>query len=244
MQQRLTEILSLKRLSPEIRHQERIHLAGVQSPSPVERFSDPKLKVKPVSLTHCSSMKEDPKDQQLVFVVQKHKATSLHYDFRLEIGGVMPSWSIPKGPTLDSSVRRLALPTSDHPMEYRHFEGVIPDGGYGAGPVMIWDEGTYNPEIEVSKGVRKEITSRIEAEQVAEKSLKDGNLKFRLYGKKLQGSFALVRTAGFGGRKDSWLFIKHRDEYSKKGYDANDYDFSAVSGSSLAQIAAQTKLQA
>ena len=189
-------------------------------------------------------MKDDPKDQQLFFVVQKHKATSLHYDFRLEIGGVMPSWSIPKGPSLDNSVRRLALPTSDHPLEYRHFEGIIPDGGYGAGPVMIWDEGTYNPEIEVSKGVRKEITSRIEAEQVAEKSLKDGNLKFRLYGKKLQGSFALVRTAGFGGRKDSWLFIKHRDEYSKKGYDANDYDFSAVSGSSLAQIAAQTKLQA
>lgn len=189
-------------------------------------------------------MKDDPKDQQLFFVVQKHKATSLHYDFRLEIGGVMPSWSIPKGPSLDNSVRRLALPTSDHPMDYRHFEGVIPDGGYGAGPVMIWDEGTYNPEIEVSKGVRKEITSRIEAEQVAGKSLKDGNLKFHLYGKKLQGSFALVRTAGFGGRKDSWLFIKHRDEYSKKGYDANDYDFSAVSGSSLAQIAAQTKLQA
>jgi len=184
-----------------------------------------------------ASMKEDLKNQ-LVFVVQKHKATSLHYDFRLEIGGMMPSWSIPRGPSLDSSVKRLALPTTDHPIEYRHFEGVIPKGEYGAGPVMIWDEGTYNPEIEISKGVRKEITNRKEAEDVARKSLQDGNLKFHLYGKKLRGSFALVRTAGFGG-KESWLLIKHRDEYSKPGYDANDYDFSAISDRSLTQIAAK-----
>ncbi len=176
---------------------------------------------------------------RLVFVVQKHKATSLHYDFRLEIGGVMPSWSIPKGPSLDSAVKRLALPTPNHQLEYRHFEGVISEGEYGAGPVMIWDEGTYNPEIEISKGVRKEITSRTEAEKVARQSLQDGNLKFRLYGKKLQGSFALVRTPGFGGKKDTWLLIKHRDEYSKNGYDANEYDFSAVSDLSLAQIAAK-----
>jgi bifunctional non-homologous end joining protein LigD len=176
------------------------------------------------------------KNQQLFFVVQKHKATSLHYDFRLEIGGVMPSWSVPKGPSLDSSVRRLALPTSDHQIDYRHFEGIISEGEYGAGAVMIWDEGTYNPEIETSKGVRKEVTSREEAEQVAGQGLRDGNLKFRLYGKKLQGSFALIRTRGFGG-KESWLLIKHRDEYAKKGYDARDYDFSAVSNRSLAQIA-------
>ncbi len=184
-------------------------------------------------------MGEDPKDASLVFVVQKHRATSLHYDFRLEIGGLMPSWSIPKGPSLDSSVRRLALPTSDHPMDYRRFEGVIPEGGYGAGPVMIWDEGTYNPEIEISKGVRKETSDRQQAEKVARTSLRDGNLKFHLYGKKLRGSFALVRTAGFGGKKETWLLIKHRDEHSKNGYDANDYDFSAVTGRTLAQIAAQ-----
>ena len=182
--------------------------------------------------------KHQLQQQQLVFVVQKHKATSLHYDFRLEIGGVMPSWSIPRGPSLDSSVKRLALPTTDHTMEYRHFEGVIPNDEDGPRPVMIWDEGTYNPEIEVSKGVRKEVTSRKEAEKVARESLRGGNLKFRLYGKKLRGSFALVRTAGYGG-KESWLLIKHRDEYSKKGYDAKDYDFSAVSNRSLAQIAAQ-----
>lgn len=174
----------------------------------------------------------------LYFVVQKHKATNLHYDFRLEFGGVMPSWAIPKGPTLDSSVRRLAMPTEDHEIEYRKFEGVLPEG-YGAGPVMIWDEGTYNPEIEVAKGVREEIQERSRGEELMMKSLKEGNIKFHMYGKKLQGSFALVRTKGFGGRKESWLLIKHRDQYAKKGYDASDFDFSAVSGLSLDEIASK-----
>jgi bifunctional non-homologous end joining protein LigD len=168
-------------------------------------------------------------------VVQKHKATALHYDFRLQIGDVMPSWSIPKGPTLDNKIRRLAMVTGDHELEYRHFEGILPKGEYGAGIVMIWDEGTYKPEIEIAKGVRQEITKLSKAQEVAAQSLKDGNLKFRLYGKKLQGSFALVRTKGLQ-MKESWLLIKHRDEYCKEGYDANDYDFSAVSGLSLNQI--------
>jgi len=183
-------------------------------------------------------MKENLETKRLVFVVQKHKATALHYDFRLEMGGVMPSWSIPKGPTLDSSVKRLAMPTSDHELEYRKFEGVLPEGEYGAGAVMVWDEGTYNPEVDVAKGLRKEIIEMKEAEDVMRKGLKEGILKFRLYGKKLQGSFALVRTRGFGG-KESWLLIKHRDEYSKKGYDANDYDFSAISNRSLDEIASR-----
>ncbi|HXQ93290.1 MAG TPA: DNA polymerase ligase N-terminal domain-containing protein [Nitrososphaerales archaeon] len=174
----------------------------------------------------------------LVFVVQKHKATSLHYDFRLEIGGVMPSWSIPKGPSLDPSVRRLAMPTNDHAMEYRDFEGVLPSGEYGAGAVMIWDEGTYNAEKEITKGIREEITDPKKGNAVMKEGLKEGNLKFHLFGKKLQGSFALVRTKGFGGMKESWLFIKHRDQYAVKGYDANDYDFSARTNKSLAEIAA------
>lgn len=186
------------------------------------------------------SRNKKPLRGQLAFVVQKHKATALHYDFRLEIGGVMSSWSIPKGPSLDSGVKRLAMPTSDHQMEYRHFEGVI-KGEYGAGPVMIWDEGTYNPEVEVSKGARREVVGKKEAQEAALKSLKEGNLKFRLYGEKLHGSFALVRTRGFGG-KESWLLIKHRDECSQPGYDAGDYDFSAVSDRTLAQIGSQEEL--
>jgi bifunctional non-homologous end joining protein LigD len=173
------------------------------------------------------------------FVVQKHKATALHYDFRLEIEGEMPSWSIPKGPSLDPSVKRLAMPTGPHDLEYRDFEGVIAGGNYGAGAVMIWDEGTYSPEIEIEKGVRRKVTHLTEATEAAVAGLRDGNVKFTLYGKKLQGSFALVRTRGFGSMKEAWLMIKHRDEYCASGYDANDYDFSARTKRSLAQIAAQ-----
>ncbi len=177
---------------------------------------------------------------RLVFVVHKHKATSLHYDFRLEIGGVMPSWSIPKGPTLDGSVKRLAMPTGDHDLEYRKFEGAIPEGSPGAGPVMIWDNGTYVPEIEIRKGVRKEVADTAEFDKVARQSLEEGNLKFRLYGKKLKGSFALVRTAGIRG-KESWLLIKHRDEFCEAGYNANDHDCSSVSGLPFSQIGKKEK---
>ena len=175
------------------------------------------------------------KSDHLVFVIHKHKATSLHYDFRLEIGGVLPSWSIPKGPTLDNTLKRLAMPTTDHPMDYRHFEGVIPEGSYGAGPVMIWDEGYYIPEIEIEKGVRKGITDKKEGETAMKDGLKKGEIKFMLHGKKLQGSFAFVKTKGWGP-KDSWLLMKHHDEYVKKDYDANMYDFSAVSKKSIEEI--------
>jgi len=144
------------------------------------------------------------------YVVQKHLATALHYDFRLEIGGVMPSWSIPKGPTLDPTVKRLAMPTGPHDLAYRKFEGTIKKGNYGAGTVMIWDEGTYSPEVEVRKGVRELLKGREEAEETAEAGLRDGNLKFTLYGKKLRGSFALVRTKGLGKEREAWLLIKHR----------------------------------
>ena len=170
-------------------------------------------------------------------MVQKHMATALHYDFRLEIGGVMPSWSIPKGPTLDPTVKRLAMPTGPHDLEYRNFEGTIEKGNYGAGTVMIWDEGTYTPEAEVRGGVRELVKGREEAEETAEAGLRDGNLKFTLYGKKLHGSFALVRTRGLGRAREAWLLIKHRDEYCVAGYDVNEYDLSAASNRTLEQIA-------
>lgn len=147
----------------------------------------------------------------------------------------MPSWSVPKGPTLDNVKKRLAMPTDDHDLEYRHFEGVLPGEKDGKGIVMIWDQGYYWPEIEVKKGVRKEVDELAEADKVATESLLAGNLKFRLYGKKLQGSFALVRTKGMG-KVDAWLLIKHKDEFCREGYDAKDYDSSAKSGRSMSEV--------
>ncbi len=170
---------------------------------------------------------------KLKFVVHKHDATRLHYDFRLEIGGTMPSWAISKGPTLDPKMKRLAIETTDHDLDYRNFEGVIPEGQYGAGPVIIWDEGDYIPEVEISKGVRKEVPGK-DGEKVMEEGLKKGEIKFLLYGKKLKGSFALVKTPHFGP-KGSWLLIKHVDKFCKEGYNANDYDFSAKSGKKMHQ---------
>src|SRR5437762_12318408 len=139
-----------------------------------------------------------------LFCVQKHLATNLHYDFRLEHKGVLLSWAIPKGPSLNPRDKRLAMQVEDHPFDYAEFEGVIPSG-YGAGVVMLWDRGTWTPE-----------TDDVEA------ALKKGDLKFTLDGYKLKGSWVLVRTRGWGGSKGgsssdgktSWLLIKHRDEWS------------------------------
>jgi bifunctional non-homologous end joining protein LigD len=175
------------------------------------------------------------KSEKLAFVIHKHHATSLHYDFRLEVERTMPSWAIPKGPTLDPSMKRLAMKVDDHDMDYRNFEGVIPEGSYGAGPVMIWDEGTYIPEVEVSKGVRKMIEDRKEGEAVMREGLEKGEIKFFLEGKKIKGSFALVKTRNFGP-KNAWLLIKHKDEYVKEGYDSKDHDFSARTKKSMEKI--------
>ncbi len=181
------------------------------------------------------------KSDSFVFVIHKHASTRLHYDLRLQIGRVMPSWAIPKGPSLDSTVKRLAMQTTDHSLEYRNFEGVIPEGDSGAGGVMIWDEGTYIPEIEVEKslpaarqGKREMIEDKEAGQKVMEEGLKKGEIKFLLSGSKLKGSFALVRTRGFG--ENAWLLIKHKDEYVKSDYNANDYDFSAATKRSLEQI--------
>jgi bifunctional non-homologous end joining protein LigD len=184
-------------------------------------------------------MSDRPSKGGLAFVVQKHRATALHYDLRLEIGGTLVSWSIPKGPSLDPNVRRLAMPTSDHDMEYRRFEGVVRGARNKLGAVMIWDEGTYSPEREVGGGAREEVKLPEAANEVARESLREGNLKFRVYGKKLRGSFALVRTKGFGSNRVAWLMIKHRDAHCVDGYDANEFELSAASGRSLAEIEGQ-----
>ena len=133
------------------------------------------------------------------FCVQKHLASHLHYDFRLEHDGVLLSWAVPKGPSLDPKTKRLAMHVEDHPIEYGTFEGVIPSG-YGAGLVMLWDQGTWTPQTDD-----------------VHKSLAKGDLKFTLDGYKLKGSWVLVRTGGYGGSRGagkSWLLIKHRDEWA------------------------------
>ena len=130
------------------------------------------------------------------FCVQKHLASHLHYDLRLEHGGVLLSWAVPKGPSLDPRDKRLAMHVEDHPVEYGMFEGVIPDG-YGAGIVMLWDHGTWQPEVED-----------------VDAALAKGDLKFTLDGYKLKGSWVLVRTRGYAGAANSWLLIKHKDEWS------------------------------
>lgn len=173
----------------------------------------------------------------LSFVIHYHKTVRPHYDLRLEIKGAMPSWAIPKGPTLDPTVKRLAMETTEHDMEYRNFEGVIPEGVYGAGAVMIWDEGTYTAEREIDKGTREKIMDQQEASEVMQHGLHTGEIKFILHGKKLKGSFALVKTRGFGP-KNAWLLIKHKDLFCVSGYDAKSFPKSTRSKRTIAEIAA------
>jgi len=145
----------------------------------------------------------------LSFVVQRHKASRLHYDFRLELNGVLKSWAVPKGPSMNPEDKRLAMMVEDHPYSYKDFKGVIPSG-YGAGIVEIWDKGKYS-DIDHS-----EIKT---AEKKLNAGLKAGNLKFTLYGKKLKGEFALVKL--IANTDNSWLLIKHRDEFAvSKPYDS------------------------
>lgn len=187
-----------------------------------------------------TSESEDP--EHLVFVVQKHAATALHYDFRLEVDRVLISWAVPKGPSLDNKVKRLAMQTEDHPLDYRFFEGVIPEGEYGAGPSMVWDTGYYIAEREIAKGVREQIADKVEGNKLMKEGIEKGEIKFVLHGKKLKGSFALVKTKGFPPGKSSekaWLLIKHQDEAVQPGYDAKDYELSAVSNMSLEEIKAK-----
>lgn len=164
----------------------------------------------------------------LAFVIQKHAASSLHYDLRLELDGVMKSWAVPKGPSLDPAVRRLAIQVEDHPVEYNKFEGTIPEGEYGGGTVMLWDKGTYryageNPDP--LDGLRRGYAK--------------GDLKFELRGTRLQGSWVLVRTRGRGERQPQWLLIKHRDDTAEEGSDVTaEFMTSVTTGRTMDEIAA------
>jgi bifunctional non-homologous end joining protein LigD len=171
-----------------------------------------------------------PEGDQLRFVIQKHDASRLHYDFRLEMDGVLKSWAVPKGPSSDPAVKRLAMMVEDHPYDYKDFEGIIPEGNYGAGTVIVWDEGTYEP-LEPATGKKAQ-------EKILLKELKSGSLKFVLHGKKLHGEFALVKTKGMA--ENAWLLIKHRDDFADTK-DITKEDKSVVSGKTLEKIAKTSK---
>jgi len=143
-----------------------------------------------------------------IFVIQKHHASRLHYDFRLEMEGVLKSWAVPKGPSYDPTVKRLAMMTEDHPYDYAKFEGVIPEGNYGGGNVIIWDEGKWE---------------LVEPSDDPVKGIKQGKLAFKLYGKKMFGEWALVKIKGRPGSKgNEWLLLKHRDEWANAHVDVTE----------------------
>ncbi|HXM21655.1 MAG TPA: non-homologous end-joining DNA ligase [Terriglobales bacterium] len=169
------------------------------------------------------------------FVVQKHRATRLHYDFRLEMEGVLKSWAVPKGPSLDPADKRLAMQVEDHPVSYFDFEGTIPPGNYGGGTVMVWDLGTWDPLS--PQPVNGKYVRGTEAEAVA--MLKKGDLKIRLHGQRLKGDFALIHMRGRrpGSKGTEWLLIKKHDDDVVEGYDIEQYDSSVLSQRSMAQIA-------
>lgn len=166
------------------------------------------------------SEKKSTPDAKPYFCVQRHDATRLHYDFRLEMDGVLKSWAVPKGPTLDPAVKHMAAFVEDHPVEYGSFEGTIPAGNYGAGSVMLWDQGTWELLGDVT----------------AEAQMARGDMKFRLHGEKLKGDFAIVLMKG-RGKGNEWLLIKKRDEFAVESWDVEAYAYSVLSGRTQQEIA-------
>ncbi len=171
----------------------------------------------------------------LLFIVQKHAARRLHYDFRLELDGVLKSWAIPKGPSLQVGERRLAVEVEDHPFDYASFEGVIPEKNYGAGNVIVWDCGVYSPD----EGSQYSFDDRAEAEERLRRELKQGKLSFFLRGIKLKGSFALVRTS----TDNQWLLIKHKDRFIG-GDDLLAHNTSVLTGDTLGRCRRQQQPRA
>ncbi|MEO8725381.1 MAG: non-homologous end-joining DNA ligase [Acidobacteriaceae bacterium] len=182
---------------------------------------------------------------QFRFVVQRHRASRLHFDFRLEMNGVLVSWAVPKGPSLDPGDKRLAMHVEDHPISYFHFEGIIPEGNYGAGTVQVWDTGTWEPILDwyadpAEAAAKKKRVSKAESERSATAMYEKGDFKFLLHGEKLNGGFVLakMKRARYG-KDNEWLLIKKKDDAIVSPYDANDeeHDWSVLSKHSLAQIA-------
>ena len=171
-----------------------------------------------------------PKRAKLpIFVIQKHHATQLHYDFRLEMEGVLKSWAVPKGPSYDPTVKRLAMMTEDHPYDYAGFEGVIPEGNYGAGNVIIWDNGMWQ---------------FIEPGDDPVKALNQGKLTFRLFGKKMFGEWALVKIRGRSPKGNEWLLLKHRDQYANADVDVTEVaPRSIISNLDVDEIGAENTWQ-
>ncbi len=172
----------------------------------------------PVSEVEVRGTQDD-----LVFVVQKHQASRLHYDFRLELDGVLKSWAVSKGPSLNPQEKRLAIMMEDHPLEYRTFEGVIAEGEYEAGEVIVWDQGTYRPLV----GQTREAMQQQIREQLTQ-----GNLRFLLFGEKLRGEFALIRQQRLGEK--AWFLIKKRDYYASDT-DVTLQDRSVITGKLLGE---------
>ncbi len=173
----------------------------------------------------------EAREGPLLFVVQKHAARRLHYDFRLELDGALKSWSIPGGPSLDPKTKRLAVMVEDHPLDYASFEGVIPKGEYGAGQVIVWDSGTYSPE----KDGETFFHDRARAQELMREALAKGKISFILQGHKLKGSWTLVKMRG---KANDWLFIKHQDEHATAERDVLSEESSVVSGLSIADLKA------
>jgi DNA ligase D-like protein (predicted 3'-phosphoesterase) len=170
--------------------------------------------------------KERPSSKKPIFVVQKHDASRLHYDFRIEVDGVLKSWAVPKGPSMNSADKRLAVPTEDHPLEYAGFEGTIPEDQYGGGTVMVWDTGRYRNLKLDDDGFEIPMS----------KAFDQGRIEIWLEGKKLKGGFVLVRTR-MVGKQQQWLLIKMKDEWVQPGRDIlADQPDSVISGRSLEQI--------